>query len=85
MKDDLFLVEPSLDYKDTLYELINEYKANEEKVYYEMYKEALQDYACYVKKLNDNAKGVNLPKDCVPSHTFWLSNKNDKILEFVNI
>jgi predicted acetyltransferase len=85
MSDELFLVKPSLKYEQVFCQLINDYKNSNEKEYYEMYKEALEDYNEYVRRLNSNAEGIDLPKGWVPCHTYWLSNNDNEILGSIRI
>lgn len=80
MIDNIFLVEPCLEYKDQFSAMVNAYKNSGEVDYYDMYKPALEDFDKYVLKLQNNAKGIDIAADWVATHTFWLTNDEGMIL-----
>ncbi|HZK55602.1 MAG TPA: GNAT family acetyltransferase, partial [Desulfosporosinus sp.] len=81
----IFLVEPQERYAKGLEKMVNEYREYGEKEYFDMYKEAVNDFNGYVSKLNDNAKGIGLLEWGVPQCTYWLTNMEDDILGIVRI
>jgi predicted acetyltransferase len=80
MKDSIFLVEPNVSYKNQFEAMVCAYKCSDEIAYFDLYKEALEDFDKYVLKLQNNAKGIDIPEDWVTTHTFWLTNKEGKVL-----
>ena len=80
MKDSVFLVEPNIEYKDQFTAMVCAYKNSEEVDYYELYKEALEDFDKYVLKLQNNAKGIDVAADWVATNTFWLTNGKGMVL-----
>ncbi|MGL5652312.1 MAG: GNAT family N-acetyltransferase [Paraclostridium sp.] len=66
-------------------ENINDYKTDGDSEYFNMYKAAIHNFEQYVTKLNNNAKGFDLPKGYIPSSTFWLVNEANKVLGVVRI
>lgn len=85
MKDNVFLVEPNIGYKDKFTAMVCAYKASGEVDYYDMYKEALEDFDKYVLKLQNNAKGIDIPENWVTTHTFWLTNAQGLVLGITRI
>jgi len=72
------LVLPSLKYKSKFLEASEESKheKGDTRLSQAQENESFEDY---VKRANDNAKGINVPKGFVPATTFWLIDKNDLI------
>ena len=48
--------------------------------YFNMYKVALEDFDKFVQKLQNNAKGIDIPEEWVTTHTFWLTNNEGRLL-----
>jgi predicted acetyltransferase len=80
MRENVFLVEPNLEYKEQFAAMVQAYKDSGEASYYDMYKEALEDFDKYVLKLQNHAKGIDIPEDWVTTHTFWLTNNEGMLL-----
>ena len=74
------LIEPTLELKAEFQSMAAEYTAAGEKLYADMYAEAVKDFGSYVTKLHEHAKGLNLPDGWVPSSTFWLVRDNSRVL-----
>jgi predicted acetyltransferase len=85
MKDSIFLVEPNVLYKDQFAELVLAYKSSGEVDYYDMYKEALDDFDKYVAKLLNHAKGIDIPEDWVTTNTYWLTNAEAVIIGIIRV
>lgn len=83
--EELYLIEPSKEYKESFEKMVKDYEKNGEEEYYNMHKVGLDDFEAYVDKLLNNAKGINLPKDRVASSTYWLVNKNKEIVGCIRI
>jgi len=54
---------PNMIYMHSFLENINDYKTNDDLEYFNMYKAAINNFEQYVNKLNNNAKGLDLPED----------------------
>ena len=80
MTDNIFLVEPNIAYREQFIDMVNGYKSSEEVDYYDMYKEAVENFDKYVLKLQNNAKGIDIPEDWVTTHTFWMTNNEGVLL-----
>jgi len=85
MSQEYFLVEPSLDYKESFLNLVMDYLHQKEDTYTNLYKPAMANFNKYVKKLLDHARGRNLPGGEVPYSTYWLMDRYGKIYGNVRI
>lgn len=81
--EEIFLIKPSKDYKDGFVCMIQDYEQDEE--YFNMYKDALENFDTYVEKLLNKSKGIGLPKDRVASSTYWLVNKENNVLGVIRL
>ncbi len=79
---EVFLVEPQARYQEAFGKMVEEYRASGENEYFDMYKEAINDFTGYIQKLKDNVKGCD---GWVPSYTFWLTSSHDEILGVVRL
>jgi len=72
------LILPSLKYKKSYLEALEESKneAGETQLNKPEVNESFEDF---VKRLNENSKGINLPKGYVSATMFWLVEKGDVI------
>lgn len=80
MRDNIFLVEPNIEYRDQFTAMVCAYNSSGEVDYYDMYKEALENFDKYVLKLQNNAIGIDIPEDWTVTHTFWLTNNEGMLL-----
>lgn len=78
--DEPFLAGSSENYRGGFFRLVKDFQENGESKYYDAYREALDDFSAYVKRLADRAAGRGLPDGWVPSHTFWLVNRGGDVL-----
>src|SRR5665648_359159 len=81
----IFLVKPQERYAKGQEKMVNEYREYGEKEYFDMYKEAVNDFNGYVSKLNEKVKWIVLLECCVPQCTYCLTNMEDDILGIVRI
>lgn len=76
----LKLVEPTIELKDAFLSMVEEHLKYDSDSEIWDFKEAVDDFERYVKKLNDYAKGENLPEGWVPSSNYWLIGKNSLVI-----
>jgi predicted acetyltransferase len=77
------LVKPTKKYEKSWHEALAEFRAEGRKGFWNWEKEPY-DLDEYIKLTRDNEKGENLPKDWVPSSTYWLID-NDQFVGHTNI
>ncbi len=72
------LILPSIKYKESYKEALEEakYETQETQLTKPSDDESFEDF---VKRLKDNAKGLNLPKGYIPATMFWLIDNNEFI------
>lgn len=85
MLENVKLKSPSMIYMESFLENINDYKVSGDTEYFNMYKKSLDNFEQYVNKLDNNAKGLDLPEGYIPSSTFWLVNDINKVLGVIRI
>lgn len=86
MFENIELKQPNISYKDSFFKNIYDYKTNGEMDYFDIYKEALDNFELYVKKLLDHSRGENLPSGwTIPCSTFWLVNHKKEVLGIIRI
>ncbi len=84
-KDSLTLVSPSVKYKNSFHEFYLNYKSSGEDLVpfvIKFYKDNINEY---IDILDGFTKGENVPKEFVPTTTFWLINNSNEVLGVVNI
>jgi len=85
MKEELYLIKPSVDLKKEYLSFYQEWlDSNEEMIPWVIEKDP-SDFEQMVQFLLDNEKGVNLPVGWVPDSTYWLVNHERRIVGAVNI
>lgn len=84
MEKILKLIDPSIEYEEAFKRFVLSYKEFEEMKYFDMYKEALENYKSYIGKLKNQSKGLDLPEGWMPSSTFWLTD-SEEILGVIRI
>jgi len=85
MSKNLFLIEPSYEYRAAFQIVVKDYKNAYENVHYNLYKGALEDFKKFVDTLREHSKGINLPKGWVQYSTFWLTSESKEILGIIRI
>lgn len=71
------LVDPNIKYIKTFRKYVNQYKEKNDKFYLGIYEEAFDSFSQYVKLLEDNAYGKNLPYGWAAYRTFWLEDQGE--------
>ena len=71
------LVDPNIKYIKTFRKYVNQYKEKNDKFYLGIYQEAFDSFSQYVKLLEDNAHGKNLPYGWASYRTYWLENDGE--------
>lgn len=86
MSENVELKQPSIIYKDDFLKNVYDYRTNGEMDYFNIYKEALEDFELYVRKLSDHSMGKDLPDGwTIPYSTFWLVNDEKKVFGIIRI
>jgi predicted acetyltransferase len=76
----LFLSEPTKEFKASFQNYALDYKgASEDAYYFNKYSKALVDFSGFLKHLIHEAHGNNLPNGRVASSTFWLIDQNEVV------
>jgi len=81
----LKLISPSLEYKNSFLEMLEEWKASGEPLSpwtIGIYKENFEEY---IFKLLNASKGIGVSETYVPHSSYWLVNENEKILATSNL
>ncbi|RDY27821.1 GNAT family acetyltransferase [Romboutsia weinsteinii] len=81
----VFLIEPSKDYRDSFVCMVRDYEIHKDEEYFNMYKDALEDFDKYVEKLLNKSKDIGLAENRVASSTYWLVNKENDVLGVIRI
>ncbi|MFL0249644.1 GNAT family N-acetyltransferase [Clostridium neuense] len=76
---DLFLAKPDIKYKKSFEYYVVAYKEAGETEYFNMYKQALENFDGYLKYLNNWLKGIDLKDGFVKTSTFWLIDNNEVV------
>jgi predicted acetyltransferase len=72
------LVSPSVQYESLFLPFLSDLCLSDLK-YSEFYSDASFCFCSYVKSLNDQSKGINLPEGYVPCNHYWLITDNHEI------
>ncbi|PDH96704.1 GNAT family N-acetyltransferase [Oenococcus oeni] len=81
----IFLDKAKAEYKQSFYKYIESYLAEGETSYYDKYKMALDNFHEYIKLLEKEGQGTDLPKDRVAQATFWSVDDNFHVLGVTRI
>lgn len=73
------LIKPSEKYKESFLTAAEELRNDKTRKYETEAQVTKETFEIYLKTLDDYSKGVNLPKDYVPSSEFWLVDHGDYI------
>ena len=72
------LTDPRAELKDDYIRMMDEFEQAGETYWF--FKDARKDFAAYLQKLADSARGANLPYGFVPYHAFWLVQDETRII-----
>jgi predicted acetyltransferase len=81
----LKLVEPAIVLKDEFLAMAKEFLSAGQQKEGWLLDEALDDFEKYVAKLNDHAKGRNLPQGWVPATSYWLLGSSVNVLGYSSL
>ena len=76
--DDVRLITPSFEFKNSYLELLAEQHQTREDYFQSAL--AKKDFAAFIEELNSQSKGINLPPGIVPMSTFWMIDSSQMIL-----
>ena len=78
------LVEPSEEYREAFFRVLNDYERTEGSIGRREYEAARKDFSRYVQKLAETAAGRNLRPDFVRMSHYWLISESE-IVGFVRL
>ncbi|GMQ60532.1 GNAT family N-acetyltransferase [Vallitalea sediminicola] len=78
------LVEPSIVYRESFIEFIEDVKETGYESY-ELYTKAEKDFNEFIKDLLDSSKGINIPEGWVPCSSFWLVDNVGEVIGVIRI
>lgn len=73
------LHEPSLKYKSSFENYVLSYKRINDEFYYNIYKDALEDFQEYLDTLKNSSEGLYIPEGWTATSTFWMIDKNEVV------
>ncbi len=71
-----FLAEPHIDLQDAFLKMYQTYQDLAEVEWCASYADALADFPRFIRRLQDDSKGVGIPSDWVPTSHFWLVHED---------
>ncbi|HLI08558.1 MAG TPA: GNAT family N-acetyltransferase [Ktedonobacteraceae bacterium] len=74
--EQLRLVKPAVEYREAYTEMVRELLETDE-AWFNNFPLALEDFPAFVRELEEEAQGVNLPPGVVPQQTYWLLRENE--------
>ncbi len=74
----LFLAEPSVTYRDSFIQSVQEFQTEGRQLHYDL-KSIASDFAAFVQKLHDKKDRSKLKPGIVPGSDFWLIDTNEFI------
>jgi predicted acetyltransferase len=75
----LVLVAPTVELAEPYTEMVREFLETDEE-WFTNFPLALEDFAAFVRELEDEAQGINLPPEVVPQQTYWLVKDGATVL-----
>jgi predicted acetyltransferase len=82
---DVYLISPTIELKTQYLSFYQEWKESGEEMVPWVISKDPSNFIGMLQSLTDAEKGENLPEQWVPDSTFWLVNKDKKVLGAVNI
>ena len=80
MQEDLKLIDPCPELRDDFLAMCREYVACGNSWERNVYCEAQRDFGGYLRRIDEIAKGINLPPGWVPQYTYWLVRGGRRIV-----
>jgi predicted acetyltransferase len=77
--EELALVQPTVALAEDYTAMVREFMATDE-AWFTNFPLALEDFPAFVRELEDEARGINLPPDVVPQQTYWLVKDGATVL-----
>ncbi|HLX56339.1 MAG TPA: GNAT family N-acetyltransferase [Ktedonobacteraceae bacterium] len=74
----LFLVEPSLVYKDSFIEGVREFQAEGRELSYDLNRIS-ENFGAFLRQLRDDGEQAKIPADRVPASHFWLIDGDEYV------
>lgn len=71
------LVKPAVEYGEAYAEMVREFLQTEE-AWFNNFPLALEDFPAFVRELEGEAQGLNLPPDVVSQQTYWLLQEDEE-------
>ncbi|MHB9031736.1 MAG: GNAT family N-acetyltransferase [Anaerolineae bacterium] len=65
--------------------MLDDYKSTMNSIFFTELQAAAADFTGYVRRLDEQAAGINLPKGRVPSDTYWLQNQAGELLGSIHL
>lgn len=81
---DVKLVKPSILFKDSFIEFVEDVK-NTGYESYEHYTKAEEDFEEFVTDLTNSSKGINIPEGWVPCSSYWLVDDSGEVVGVIRI
>ena len=75
----LTLVKPTLVLAEAYSAMVREFMETDE-AWFTNFPLALEDFAAFVRELEDEEQGIDLPPDVVPQQTYWLVQNGETVL-----
>lgn len=82
---DLYLIKPNADFEKEYFEMIRDWKINDENHIPWFISLEKTDFSAMVEKLNGLSKGIGVEEGFVDNTTYWLVDSNRKIIGAINI
>lgn len=76
---DLFLIEPTKEFKKSFVNYVLAYKKINDNFYFDKYQKGLEDFDGYLNDLYNHSKGKGVPEGWAKSSTFWLIANNEVV------
>ena len=71
------LVKPAVEYGEAYGEMVREFLQTEE-AWFNNFPLALEDFSAFVRELEEEAQGINLPPGVAPQQTYWLLREDEE-------
>jgi predicted acetyltransferase len=83
--EELYLIEPSMEHEEAFNEMLAEFEKAKERVYPRTLRPKGMDYISLLRKLEAYRNSETCPAQFVPSDTYFLVNKYNKLLGAITI